>query len=492
MSKLSISPGDFVSKILAEGTLPPNVKRTTNMAKTPPPKPAGTSTPARKAKIGKKDPKDTPAIEKIVDKPSEEVQEIVDKNPKKDDKSKKEKAEKAEKAKRAKKLKTQLSLGSYEDFKAWQIANAPLIDASEMAEEEEIATGSGAQNTTTGENPENSGNPDHYVIPKLNQTETPKRKADEVSESEEEEGGDGIDPNMANKRLRLLMGNDAQESEGDEDSEDEFHLADNSVMKKLRENLLMNGEWGDPVDKETAEVFELSLQAKPNKDNDKVIAEKNKVPSNVTLLQPPLINESVYKFVSKYAKQRDKSFKMVQSMMGRTCVPTLKIIEIFSTKGEKAKAKLQRVNEMVAQMVQLQIAAYKQLTKMRKDLLAPDLGDSFTPLFKLKTKVTDQMFGPESDLTSTFTKIEASEKLFEKWHSQKSKNSRGRDSGKGRGGRRHHQRHGGRRNHQSSDYQRNQNSQNSDWDNSNQNSYQRGGQSNRPWRKKSGRFNKKH
>ena len=204
-------------------------------------------------------------------------------------------------------------------------------------------------------------------------------------------------------------------------------------MERLNNDVIMNADCGEPLLDTTAKYFDLAMEGTSDPVVDKAINEKHRRPKNIPGLKPPQINESVYKYVSKFAKGRDKSFKGAQHMIGKTLIPTLKCLEIFENKKTSSKKKLRKIGELMMDLIKLQTASYKQMTKMRRGLLEPDLGDQFKPLFKLKTKVTDQMFGSESELGDIVKKIEASEALFTKWAS---KNSRGRGPRGGFRGRR--------------------------------------------------------
>ncbi len=240
-----------------------------------------------------------------------------------------------------------------------------------------------------------------YVIPKLAKKKRTQDVLDPI-DSEEEGGG---------------------ESSSESNSSDS---EDGDALDEMEKFLEIDNTSGPPVSDRLAKFVQNYYDKVIEPAEEKVQNEKHLRPKNVPSLEPPKINSQLMGAVPKWGKSRDKSLRLAQSFIGKTVIPSLKIMDIIVDKTINKKKIKRLVKPLVKELIWLQMNTFKRFSVLRKTLLEPDLGETFKPLYEPDfAKITTNLFG--DDVDARITELIASNNLVKKMRKERpsSKNWQG-------------------------------------------------------------------
>lgn len=219
---------------------------------------------------------------------------------------------------------------------------------------------------------------------------------------------EGFDPqNAPNLRIEVENENEFTDSDANDSIGARKYAQDssNNMTSKLKNSLFDDSDqvedrsdWKLPKIKTkvkgpaiTQSLADLISVACTSQCDIESVSEKYHVPENCEKLNPPTVNNEIWKILDKRTRTYDRLFQDIQSLLSSGIVPILKLVQVLKQSlmtNEEAK-------ELISDSLTLLGQAQFNLSVRRRYLLKPNLDQKYKNLCSINMPVTTQLFGDD-------------------------------------------------------------------------------------------------
>lgn len=132
---------------------------------------------------------------------------------------------------------------------------------------------------------------------------------------------------------------------------------------------------------------------------------KYAVPENCEMLNPPLVNNEIWKVLDKKSRTYDRLFQEIQSQLASGMVPLFKLIEILKPAIMASSEAKQLISDSLTMLGQVQ----HSLSIRRRYLIRPQINKRYKNLCNISMPVTTFLFG--DDISKEMKSCDAEQNL---------------------------------------------------------------------------------
>lgn len=134
------------------------------------------------------------------------------------------------------------------------------------------------------------------------------------------------------------------------------------------------------------------------------IVEKYKIPSNCDKLPSPLVNNEIWKLMTKPAQSYDKNFAEIQNLVATSVVPIMDLFRMVRPHFGDSNEARTLFSDVITLLGQVQF----QLSIKRRYLIRPVLKKKYHGLCNISTPISTKLFGDDSELTKSVKNCDTS------------------------------------------------------------------------------------
>lgn len=151
---------------------------------------------------------------------------------------------------------------------------------------------------------------------------------------------------------------------------------------------LKGSEKGPAISQSLADLINMACTSQCATDD---IIGKYMIPGNCDKLCSPMVNNEIWKIMSKRAQSYDRCFSDIQNLVATGIVPVIKLLDVVKPHIAGNSEAKTLFSDMITLLGQVQF----NLSLRRRYMIKPNLKKKYQPLCHISTPVSTQLFGDD-------------------------------------------------------------------------------------------------